>query len=179
MGDIMSKGISWRQRGMLKQLLQRENEQKKEWERDEPWRAKHWKQPNLPWIARPVAWRELDFGPMKNDEVLNTSKGQWNIEQSTRRALRNLEQRGLIELGQYSFMPDASEPERREIPALRKYFYISHIEWSYRHPDEHVPGQSRWMTGVLLTDEGRRLAECEGLAGGASPEPGQEPAQKG
>jgi hypothetical protein len=34
-------------------------------------------------------------------------KRQWNIEQATRRALRSLERRGLVELGCYSFTPGA------------------------------------------------------------------------
>ena len=73
---------------------------------------------------------------------------QWNREQALRRSLRNLEMRGLVELGPFVFYPWA---ERREI--IRRY-----IEWWYRDPDNHTPGQLRMMTGALLTDAGRRVA---------------------
>ena len=126
----MSKGISWHQLSMLKQLLQ--------FEKDDGGQL-------------PVAWRALDYGPPQSDHT--APKGRWNIEQATRRALRNLEKRGLVDLGRYVFFPEA-EPRRsdkdRTIDAI--------IQWVPVQPNRHVPGQSRKMTGVLLTDEGRRLA---------------------
>jgi hypothetical protein len=74
---------------------------------------------------------------------------QWNIEQAQRRALRNLQQRGLVELGRYVFLPE---------PILTALGTTS-IVWRYRPPGDHVPGQSRIMTGVLLTDAGRDAAK--------------------
>jgi len=118
----MSKGISWRQRSMLESMLRLEKVCTPSWSK-EPW---------------PVAWRELDYGPT-DETVFFTPRGQWNIEQATRRALRSLERRGLIKLGRYSFMADADE-------------------YGANDPDEHTPGRDRWMTGVLLTPEGRKAA---------------------
>jgi hypothetical protein len=45
--------------------------------------------------------------------------------------------RGLVDLGPYVFYPWA---ERRELIG-------PYIEWWYRDPDNHTPGQSRMMTG--------------------------------
>jgi len=28
-------------------------------------------------------------------------------------------------------------------------------------PEDHVPGQTRWMTGALLTEAGQKIAEAE------------------
>jgi hypothetical protein len=67
---------------------------------------------------------------------------QWNIEQATRRALRSLERRGLVESATYSYRYDDAD----------------HV-WDCCDPEKHVPGQHRWMIGVLLTDKGRALVE--------------------
>jgi hypothetical protein len=142
--------------GMLKQLLRLEKERTPKWS-EKPW---------------PVAWKELDYRPSKSElpEVVDRQKGQWNIEQATRRALRNLEKRGLVELGPYAFMQEADikivniSPELLESPELREILVAPQmqtavLEWYCIDIDNHIPGQSRIMTGVLLTDKGRRLAE--------------------
>jgi hypothetical protein len=95
----------------------------------------------------PVAWRALDYGPTsaegRGDDYYGP-RHQWNIEQATRRALRSLERRGLVELATYSFRYDGTDGV-----------------WVCYAPDEHVPGQHRWMTGVKLTDASRVIAEEE------------------
>jgi hypothetical protein len=138
----MSRGISWRQRGMLTQLLRLERERTPRGSRE------RW----------PVAWRELDYGPTGTglretddpdgyDAILAHPRHQWNIEQATRRALRSLERRGLIELFQCSFAAYADTGPHNPKIVYRPI-----------DPDEHTPGQDRYMTGVRLTSEGRRVA---------------------
>jgi hypothetical protein len=125
----MSKGISIGQRQILQKLLRHEQ-------------------------GVPVAWCDLDYGST-DPERFFTPEGQHSMAQSTRRALRNLEMRGLVTLARYSFHPwaDISQNE------FRRAMQQVDMGWSYRHPSEHVPGQSRIMTGVLLTEEGRRVAQ--------------------
>jgi hypothetical protein len=128
----MSRGISWRQRWLLQSALRAERQQSEYRKGD------------------PIAWRDLDYGPggeLRDDYY--GARHQWNIEQAKRRALRNLERRGLVELGAYSFS---------FMPAAAMVGSSLNILWICQGPDDHVPGQSRIMTGVLLTDEGRRLA---------------------
>jgi hypothetical protein len=93
----------------------------------------------------PVAWRDLDYGPTSSeeDDDYYDPRCQWNIEQVTRRALRSLERRGLVDLGQYSFPP-------KQVGGIRR---------GANGPANHLPGQDRFMTGVLLTGTGRRAAE--------------------
>jgi hypothetical protein len=110
----VSKGISWRQHWMLK----------------------HLDRLNSPY---PVAWRVLDFGPGHEDSFDDPDVA-WNLEQSQRRSLRNLEDRGLVRLERCSFSPGEGAGE-----------------WEYRI-GYHMPGQDRIMTGVVLTKEGRRVA---------------------
>jgi hypothetical protein len=96
----------------------------------------------------PVAWRNLDYGPvLALEQDPGNPAAEWNVEQAQRRSLRNLEQRGLVRLGQYSFAPEVVAET-----------LSPHLEWTYHDPDRHVPGESRYMTGVELTDEGRRVA---------------------
>jgi hypothetical protein len=129
----MSRGLSWRQRSMLKQLL--ELEQKNKGTYDE---------------GRPVAWSALDYGPFhEGDEDYSSARVQWNLEQAQRRALRSMAERGLVDLATYSFRLDADTVGPFRQPR---------IIYTAQHPDDHVPGQSRYMTGVLLTDQGRALA---------------------
>jgi len=137
----MSRGLSWRQRSMLRQLLRLEKA----------------RTPEASKIPRPVAWQELDYGPTQHetgeyDSEHDTPRVQWNIEQAQRRALRSLERRGLVDLGQYAFMPFAEVDESYHIPSPV-------IEWLAIPFDQHIPGRSRYMTGVLLTEAGRAIAE--------------------
>jgi len=119
----LSKGISWRQRSLLWSVLR--------------WEGRYGRN------DRPVAWRILNYGPtdaeMRGDYM--SPRVQWNIQQATRRALRSLERRGLVELGSYSFKDYDQDG------------------WHYQDPNDHVPGQSRYMTGVTLTAKGREIAE--------------------
>jgi hypothetical protein len=49
--------------------------------------------------------RSIEYGPTsaeRRDDYF-TSRGQWNLEEATRRALRSIERRGLITLGSYVF----------------------------------------------------------------------------
>lgn len=115
----MSRGISWRQQTMLKSLLRQEKD------------------------GRPVAWRDIDYGPGWELEDWFGQRVQWNIEQSKRRALRSLEQRGLVTLGRYVFAPDDNG------------------RWFYQDPANHVRGQTRIMIGALLTEAGREAAQRE------------------
>ena len=128
----MSKGLSWRQRYMLSSIARRA---KKLEEGD------------------PVAWCDIDYGPTssESDDDFDSPRVQWNIEQSTRRSLRSMERRGLVELERYCFFP---EPTWNGM--------TTGIVWHYTHPDDYVPGDMRMMTGVLLTDAGRaEIAEDE------------------
>jgi hypothetical protein len=127
----MSKGLSWRQRLMLHQLLRLERKAR---------------------AREPVAWRELDYGPTRHEGTgeFYEKRTQWNIEQAQRRALRGLERRGLVELGQYSFVEETT---------MSGFFLRT--SWFAQHPDRHVPGQNRYMTGVLLTEAGRQLAAAD------------------
>jgi hypothetical protein len=116
-----TKGLSWQQRLLLIRLLQKE---KHDW---------------------PVAWREVNSHGWQHvsSPDFDTARVQWNIEQTTRRALRCLQDRGLVRLGAHAFDP---------IQGNRG------IEWCYIHPGKHVPGRSRWMTGAMLTEAGREVA---------------------
>ena len=136
----MSKGLSWQQRDLLRTLIQRENEQSAD-------------QHN---VGDPIAWRELDYeaaGHHHEDSFYNPSV-KWNIEQSTRRALRSLEKRGLVELGRWVF---ELYPEPHDPLWGTRYF------WNYVDSDDHVPGESRIMTGVKSTALGREFAARAGL----------------
>lgn len=125
----MSKGLSWRQRGMLESLAKQTNREQ----------------------DHPVAWRRIDYGPTDHDldpDFDSSVRLRWNIEQATRRALRSLERRGLVELVRYCF---------ELCPEDAGVFGTSYV-WSYVHPDCHIPGEGRIMTGATLTDaDGRWL----------------------
>jgi hypothetical protein len=87
----------------------------------------------------PVAWRQLDYGPSRHEEDIDYEPSvHWNKEQAQRRALRNLEARGLITQEQMSFA------------------YIDN-RW-VETPSCATPSIPRFMLGVMLTDEGRRVA---------------------
>jgi hypothetical protein len=98
-----------------------------------------------------VAWKDVDYGPtsaeMRGDYLERRS--QWNNEQSVRRALRSLARRGLVETGRYVFLEFADTPHGSLSPR---------ICWTAINPDDHVPGQTRIMTGVRLTSEGEAVA---------------------
>jgi hypothetical protein len=130
----MSKGLSWRQRGMLVSIA---------------YHVRLWGNRNL---QIPVAWRAINYGPSgewRRDFDL-TARIMWNIEQAQRRSLRSLEQRGLVKLGRYSFNQYA---DRGGIGPQ--------IFWSYTHPKNHVPGETRIMTGAVLTPAGWAVVEQE------------------
>ena len=138
----MSKGLSWRQREMLVSIAEQVN------------RAgnNH---------RRPVAWRAIYYGPHVMERLRDsdrpahmewiitqehTARVKWNTEQAKRCSLRSLEKRGLVELGRYSFRPNANS---------------SQIFWDYTHPKDHVPGETRIMTGVVLTLAGMDIVVQE------------------
>jgi hypothetical protein len=126
----MSKGLSWRQHSILKsiaRLLERDNKGDR---------------------SIPIPWRIVDYGPTNEDDYFSP-RVQWNLEQSIRRSLRSLEHRGLVELGRYCFRPFAEMSE-----GLLGSLHQAEIVWTHIHPDEHVPGEGRIMTGVILTDAG-------------------------
>ena len=132
----MSKGLSQRQRWMLSSIARE---------------ATRWSKEDR---NKPVAWRAIDYGPTsaESDDDYETARVQWNIEQATRRSLRSLERRGLVELGRYCFRPVA-DMNRGGGPQ---------IFWSCVRRGRRVPGETRTMTGVLLTDAGWALvAEAE------------------
>jgi hypothetical protein len=84
----------------------------------------------------PVAWRALDY-PVEGD--LRDITVRLTRDQAQQRALRSLEKRGLIRQETMSFAFVANK-------------------W-VETPDDYTPGSvSRFMLGVELTDEGRRLA---------------------
>jgi hypothetical protein len=104
---------------------------------------------------KPVAWRAIDYGPTSSErdpDYSSSARVQWNIEQATRRALRSLERRGLVELGRYCFTPYAEMGGGGMFPQ---------IFWRYTDPDDYVPGETRTMTGVLLTKAGWALVAEE------------------
>jgi hypothetical protein len=105
----------------------------------------------------PVSWKDIDYGPTTHerpgDTVFFTARGQWNIEQALRRALRSLEQRGLVTLDRYVFR---AEPVQGLLSPQIKWFCVD--------SDHHVPGDSRYMTGVLLTEAGRHIATLDEAA---------------
>jgi hypothetical protein len=98
---------------------------------------------------KPVAWRAVSYEAAAafklEDFVTPPAQREWNIEQSQRRALKSLERRGLITLGSYYFSPYAEETG---------FMHQARIYWSYTRPKDHVPGQSRIMTGIILTEAG-------------------------
>ena len=131
----MSKGLSGRQRWMLSSIARE---------------ATRWSKEDR---NKPVAWRAIDYGPTNSEsdpDFSSSARIQWNIEQATRRSLRSLERRGLVELGRYCFWPYA------DMGAMSPQLF-----WSYTHPDDYVPGETRTMTGVLLTDAGWALVAEE------------------
>jgi hypothetical protein len=83
----------------------------------------------------PVAWRNIDYGPVRGD--LRDEEVRLSRDQAQQRALRSLEKRSLIRQEQLC------------------YAYIEN-EWVERPFD--YTGLSRFMLGVELTDEGRRVA---------------------
>jgi hypothetical protein len=96
-----------------------------------------------------VAWRDVNYGPTTAEtrDDFDLSREQWNWEQSVRRALRSLEARGLVKLDRYCFYAFA------DVGAFGPY-----TDLTITHPDNHVPGQTRIMTGVTLTEAGREAA---------------------
>jgi len=136
----MSRGISARQRLLLRSIARQTVRQRPVQVNE----AIAWR-----WFEQPVAWRLLDSaasatGSRGNDCSIPTgSRGsRWNREQSTRRALRSLARRGLIELGRYVF--DVTD------------------DYQYLDPADHTPGDTRIMAGALLTATGWAIAYPEG-----------------
>jgi hypothetical protein len=134
----MSKGLSWRQRHMLISIADRASKDREQYKRSR---------------VRPVAWRAIDYGPTssEDDDFPSSARIHWNIEQATRRSLRSLERRGLVELGRCCFQPYA------EIGGMG----YPQIVWSYVRRRHRVPGETRTMTGVLLTNAGWALVAEE------------------
>ena len=129
----MSRGLSWRQKYMLRDIAERCRQRNNMRSGDGPW---------------PVAWLSIDYGDTHTEEYdCFTARGRWNLEQATRRALRSLERRGLVFLDRYVFRP---EP----IITNGNGWGSPEIVWNYVDPDDHIPGESRIMTGVMLTDAG-------------------------
>jgi hypothetical protein len=126
----MGKGISWRQQVMLNSILEQERRFSREGEGPEP-----------------IAWRDIDDGP-RFDDIDIDARVAWNREQTLRRSLRSLERRGLVALGRYVFFPE---------PIITAFGNTS-IVWTATYPDNHVPGDTRIMTGARLTDAGRAHA---------------------
>jgi hypothetical protein len=138
----MSRGLSAHQTSMLRQLERLERRHAKIKDED---------QLTFPWSA-------LDYGEIahrKSGPVVDYSRfwesfddlrrRNWNREQTVRRALRSLERRGLVHLGRHAF----------SIVRVGNSFY-----WGSNVPEAHVPGESHIMTGVELTDTGRKLARA-------------------
>jgi hypothetical protein len=95
-------------------------------------------------------------GPAGQTDAAASSAGRWcvfvsTLEQTLRRALRSLERRGLVTLGRYVFRPSADSRD----------WTGPSIVWRYRDPDDHVPGDSRMMTGALLTEAGWAVVRQE------------------
>jgi hypothetical protein len=115
----------------------------------------------------PIAWRMLKYGWTNSDYRDYVREDQpkiaWNVEQAQRSSLRNLEQRGLVTLGHYVFMPYA---EAYTIHNPDGHMVDAEIIWYYVHPRDHLPGESRRMTGVQLTKSGREYAEMSIRASG-------------
>ena len=124
----MSKGISQRQRVILRSLLHRRT-----------------LVPN-----GIVAWKDIDDYPTEAEieAEANTDRVDHPThEQSLRRALRSLQRRGLVTLARYSF----EEEPRSGAFGLAYIYRIAH------DPMWHVTGKMRLMTGVTLTEAGARL----------------------
>jgi hypothetical protein len=141
----MSRGLSYRQRWLLASIAREATRLSKK-NRNEP-----------------VAWRAIDYGPTstESDDNYDTARVQWNIEQATRRSLRSLKRRGLVELGRCCFSPVADMSRGGEVPQ---------IFWNYVRRRRRVPGETRIMTGVRLTEAGWALVaeeEAKGKGKGA------------
>ena len=133
MRAAVGKGLSWRQRHMLGSIAREATR----WSKDR---------------NEPVAWRAIDYGPTsEGDDDYETARVRWNIEQATRRSLRSLERRGLVKLGRYGFQPLA------DIGGMG----VPQILWSCVRLRHRVPGATRIMTGVRLTDAGWALVAEE------------------
>jgi hypothetical protein len=85
----------------------------------------------------PVAWRNIDYGPVSGN--LRDQAVREQRDQAQQRALRSLERRGLITQEQLC------------------YAYIDD-EWVEIPRDYTGAGLTRFMLGVVLTNEGRRVA---------------------
>jgi hypothetical protein len=131
----MSKGLSWRQKWMLRSILH----------------ATRALPEDLRW--QPIAWKAIDYGPSKRKRAFNVG-GERNLARAKRRALTSLERRGLVELGNYVFLPLADSVG----------FLGPKTEWCYCDPKHHIPGKSRIVTGVNLTTDGMKIAEAEEAA---------------
>jgi hypothetical protein len=96
------------------------------------------------------AWRDIgvSYGDIDDDyfdDPATARRQDWNSEQSLRRALKSLQRRGLIGIARYVFMvmPDGYD--------------LVHV---CTNPENHVPGQTRIMTGAYLTDAGRAMIDA-------------------
>jgi hypothetical protein len=138
----MSRGLSAQQASMLRQLERLERRHAKVEDEDQ----------------RTFPWSALDYGEIAHrkfcpvfdysrplDALVNLGRLNWNREQTVRRALRSLERRGLVHLERHAF----------------SLILVGHgVYWSSNVPEAHVPGESQLMTGVELTDAGRKLARA-------------------
>jgi hypothetical protein len=150
----MSKGLSGRQGLIINSIARQIRKDREQRERMNAAMIQHG-HPAVVRPDKPVAWRAIDYGPSTASEnasgTPDEGRAAWNIEQALRRSLRTLEQRGLVTLGRYCFRPDADMPRGTMSPS---------IFWTYVHPDHHVIGESRFMTGVLLTEAGWAIADA-------------------
>jgi hypothetical protein len=97
--------------------------------------------------ALACAWRDIDVA--YGDYDASDPRALWNHEQATRRALRSLAKRGLVQLGRYHFRLEADR-------------YVGDVyfpgNWEVIEPARYIPGKDRIMTGVRLTDAGWEIA---------------------
>jgi hypothetical protein len=135
----MNKGLSWRQLHMLNSIAREATR----------WSKEHRK--------RPVACRAIDHGSTSagaNDDH-QSARAQWNVEQAVRRSLRSLQGRGLVKLGRCCFYP----------VAYMNRVGGTQIFWNYVCRRHRVTGETRIMTGVLLTDAGWAMVAEEQARG--------------
>jgi hypothetical protein len=138
----MSRGLSHHQNSILLQLEAMERRHSKV--KFEDMFAFPWSEPDFGEINHRKPGPALDFRKPK-ECFAELTRHNWNREQTIRRSLRSLERRKLVSTSRYAFT----------LVRVGSSFY-----WDSTLPRAHVPGQSHIMTGVQLTDAGRKLARA-------------------